>query len=65
LLDAVRRDFVEARRAKETVQRLQDLAISLRAFFMKVSVIAQVDFRELIERDVRLAADAVAAIEDP
>jgi len=32
---------------------------------VQVRVIAQVDVRELIERDVRLAADAVAAIEDP
>jgi hypothetical protein len=32
---------------------------------VKIRVIAQVDVRELPERDVRLAADGVTALEDP
>jgi hypothetical protein len=55
---------VEDRRAKEPVQRLQNLAIALRAFLVQVRVIAQVDARELFERDVRLPPDAVAPVED-
>jgi hypothetical protein len=61
----VRRDLVQDDRSEELIQRLQDFAIALCAPFMQIGVIAQVDFRELCERNVRLPADAVEPVEDP
>src|SRR5256885_17256697 len=61
----MRRDLVEDRRAKEPVQGLENLAIALRAFLVQIGVVAQIDIRERFERDVRLMADPVAAVENP
>jgi hypothetical protein len=61
----VRRDFVEDHRAEEPVQRLQDFAIAFGGALVQIGMIAQVDFRELLERNVRLPADAVTPVEDP
>jgi hypothetical protein len=65
LLDAMRGYLGKDRRPEEAIQRLQNLAIPLRALLVQVRVIAQVDGRKLLERDVRVPPNAVAPVEDP
>ncbi|HKW00581.1 MAG TPA: hypothetical protein VJN96_12190 [Vicinamibacterales bacterium] len=51
-------------RAKEPIQSLEDLSITVDTAFVQGRVIAQVNFRECAEGDVRLPPDAVTALED-
>ena len=64
LLDPMRRDLVQHERPERLVERLEDLAVAIGALLVQVGVILQVRLGELPERDVRLPADAGAAVQN-
>jgi hypothetical protein len=63
LLDLMRRDLVQDERAEGPIQHLQNLALD--APFVEFGMIADVDLRERLERDVGLLSDTVPTLEHP
>jgi hypothetical protein len=63
LLDLMRRDLVQDERAEGPIQHLQNLALDTP--FVEFGMIADVDLRERLERDVGLLSDTVPTLEHP
>jgi len=65
LLDPVSRDLVKDHRPKRSIQHLQNVAVALNAALVLRRMILDVGVSESLERDVRLVADLVSALENP
>ena len=63
LLDPVCGDLMQEQRAKGPIEDVNDLTIACDAALVLLGVVVKVGGRERPERDVRLLADAVPALE--
>ena len=64
LLDPVRGDLMEHKRAEGLVERFEDLAVPIGTLLVQISVVLQVGLSELPKRDIRLSADTSAPVQD-